>query len=100
MSGGQRVEPAELRTAAGAITDTLGPAGRIELQPAGADAYGHPDASSGVERFCATWQVAIAVLTARVESCGNALQSAADAYELQEIGEQARMVKIEEQLDR
>ncbi|MGH3434033.1 MAG: hypothetical protein ACRDQB_14480 [Thermocrispum sp.] len=100
MSGGQQVEPAELRTAAGAIADALGPAGGIELRPAGAEAYGHPDASGGVDQFSATWKVAILLLTARAESGGKALEAAAEEYEAQEAAVQARMAKVEDQLNR
>lgn len=100
MNSGQKVDTDELRAAASTIAEVVDPAGRIELRPAGAGAYGHPTAHGAAERFHTTWQVALAVLAARAESGSKALRASADTYEYYETANLARMRKVEEQLDR
>ena len=81
---GFQVDPAELRDAANRVAEATAPADRVDLSTSGGDAYGVGEVHATFARFCATWRVAIGVLSARAESAGRALVASADAYDARE----------------
>lgn len=81
---GYLVHPAELRAAADRVADAIAPADHVDLSTSGADAYGVGDVHAKFARFCATWRVAVGMLSARADSAGKALVASADAYQARE----------------
>lgn len=81
---GYRVDTAELRGAAGQVADAVAPADRVDLSTSGGDAYGVGEVHAGFAQFCATWKIAIGVLSAHADSAGKVLVASADAYDARE----------------
>ncbi|MGH3757636.1 hypothetical protein [Actinophytocola sp.] len=81
---GYRVDTAVLRDAADKVAEAVVPADRVDLSTSGGDAYGVGDVHANFARFCATWRVAIGLLSARADSAGNVLTASADAYDVRE----------------
>lgn len=81
---GYQVDPAELRVAADKVAEAIAPADRVDLATSGSDSYGVGDVHANFARFCATWKIAIGVLSARADSVGKMLVAAADAYDERE----------------
>lgn len=82
---GYQVDPAELRVAADRVAEAIAPADRVDLSTSGGHAYGVGDVHATFARFCATWRVAVGLLSARADSAGKALVASADAYDAREV---------------
>lgn len=79
-----RVDPGELRAAAGKVAEAIAPADGVDLLTSGGNAYGVGDVHASFAQFCATWRIAVGVLSARADSAGKALVAAADVYDTRE----------------
>lgn len=83
---GYRVDPQTLRAAAGQIADAIGGADKLELEKIAekGEVFGNDTVSGSLAAFCTTWELAKGILQQRSASAGEALDSAATAYENRE----------------
>ena len=97
VPGDFKVDPANLQKASKDIFECLKPAAKLDLEGASGSGgwYGHEGVYAALARFCPTWQIAVALLTQRAGTAGQALVGMAKKYmETDETGGQ-RMKHVE-----